>query len=150
MPEPNYPSLTTNLAIYELIKPDGQWPIGPRYIDLRDVAKAHVLALKAPLSSESDLGRKRLIIAALDDFEYKAFLDLVKTKRPELNHRLTKTEPPVVSPKNIPFDVDRVEKVLGLKREDYTRFEDTMLDTVDGLLALEKEWIANGHAVPLW
>jgi len=149
LPTPDYYAMSTNLYIYRLITATGPFPSGPRYIDVRDVAKAHVLALKSPLSSMPGIGRKRLIISSIYGFDYEEVLELLKTRRPELAARLTRTALPPIDKANLvlPFDVDRVERVVGMRRQDYTTFEDTMLDTVDSILALEKDWIKKGYTI---
>jgi len=149
MPTPNYYAMSTNLYIYRLLTHTGPFPTSPRYIDVRDAAKAHVLALKSPLSSEPGIGRKRMIISSIYPFEYKRFLELVREKRPELAGRLTTSVVPDIDKATlmIPFDAERVEKVLGFKRKDYTTFEDTMLDAVDSILALETDWIQKGYTI---
>jgi nucleoside-diphosphate-sugar epimerase len=150
LPTPNYYALSTSLYIYRLLTPDGHWPPHAIYIDVRDVARAHVLALKSPISAGSNLGHKRLIIAGLDDFEYSSFLELVRSKRPELADRLTKVAPPSGSTSNVPFDVERAEQVLGAKRDKlFTPFEVTMLDTIDAVVGVEKQWVSKGYTIDI-
>ena len=92
----------------------------PIYIDIRMLPRLMYSLLN--LLSQSDIGQKRLIIAAIDDFDPKAFLDLVKARRPELVSRLIKVELRSVSSKNVPYDLEHIEKVIGMKKEDFTRF----------------------------
>ncbi|KAJ7578262.1 hypothetical protein C8J56DRAFT_835946 [Mycena floridula] len=143
VPTPNYTAISTNLYIYRLLTSTGQLPPGPNHVDVRDTAKAHVLALK----SSRDVGKKRLIISSLYGFNYARFLEIVREKRPELAQRLTKAPLPEKEAEGIPFDVHRLEEVLGFTRSDFTSFEDTVLDTVDDILALEQEWIAKGFKI---
>lgn len=147
MPTPSYYAMSTNLYIYRLLKNTGPFPESATYVDVRDVAKAHVLALKAPLSSGSGIGKKRFILSSVYPFEYRQFLSLIKEKRPELSGRLTSSIVPDVENLLIPFDIERIEKVLGFKKEEYKTFEDTMLDAVDSILALEKEWVKKGYTI---
>lgn len=147
-PQPDYLALSTNLYLYRLITPTGQFPApGSRYADIRDVAKAHVLALKSPLSSESSIGTKRLLFASLTRFDYPRFFQLVRERRPELSDRLTTVPIPEDTTNTPLFDPERVEKVVGMKREDYTSFEDTVLAAVDSLLEIEKAWIEKGYTI---
>ncbi|KAJ7575156.1 hypothetical protein C8J56DRAFT_460543 [Mycena floridula] len=153
LPTPDPSAIGTNMQLYRLLSPTGPFPMSAPYMDIRDLAKAHVLALKSPLSSETSIGRKRLIIGSVYPFEYASALALIKEKRPQLAERLTQTDVPVQDKNKaysltVPFDVQRIEDVLGFKREDYTSVEDTLLDTIDSLLAVEKTWIENGHALP--
>ncbi len=103
-------------------------------VDVRDVAKAHVLALSAPL--EKEVGRKRLIVAGkpipwLDAVEH------LRATRPELAERLPNTTNAVKRP-FASVDVGRAARVLELT--EYIDWKKTVDDTADSLLAVEKEW----------
>ncbi|KAI9464924.1 NAD-P-binding protein [Lactarius psammicola] len=106
----------------------------PLSVDVRDVARAHVLALKLPPSSESP-GR---FVLSTSTFTWKDAIELLAEKRPELKERLpviTGREPPLE-----PFatlDTSKTESVLGMKN--YIKWQDTVLDTIDDLLRVEKE-----------
>ena len=71
-------------------------------------------------------------------FTWKDAVELLAERRPELKERLPVimgTEPPVG-----PFatlDTSKTESVLGMKN--YVKWLDTVLDTVDNLLRVEKE-----------
>ncbi|KAJ7575110.1 hypothetical protein C8J56DRAFT_1007805 [Mycena floridula] len=149
LPTPNYSAMSTNLEVYRLLSVTGIFPVTPAYTDVRDVAKAHVLALKSPISSESNIGRKRLIMGSLDSFDYASVLAFIRENRPELAERLTKTAIPVVDKRalKLPFDAQRLEDVVGFKKEDFTRLETTLLDTIDSLLAKERSWIEKGYTI---
>ncbi|KAJ7575095.1 hypothetical protein C8J56DRAFT_901555 [Mycena floridula] len=149
----NYYAMSTNLYIYRLISPNGPFPVTPRWIDVRDIAKVHVLALKSPLTSETDIGKKRLIIGSLEPLEYAPALALIKEKYPELAERITKTPLPNIDIKTnrtlflLPFDVQRVADVVGFKKEDYTGIESCLLGAIDSILAIEKTWVEKGHSI---
>lgn len=149
LPSPNYPALSTALHIYRLLTPEGTFPVSYLYVDVRDVGKAHILALTSPRSTEPGIGRKRIIISSLDAFDPKAVVDLIREKRPELKDRLTRVTPSPGPYVSMPYDVGRVDQVLGLKRKDFTPLKDTVLDTVDSVLKLEKEWIAKGYTIDI-
>lgn len=139
-----YHSLSTNAYIYQLLN-EGKAPSDPYYIDVRDVAKAHVLALKSPLSSEDPaVGMKRLIMSALNSFDLQSLVELVRDRRPELADRLELIgAADELSP--MPFDVKRIEKVLGVRGRDlFTSFATTILDTIDSLVELESVWQEKG------
>lgn len=107
-------------------------------VDARDAAKAHVLALSAPL--EKEVGRKRILVVSgmitwLDAVEY------LRATRPELASRLPNTSKAVKSP-SAGADVRRAATVLGLT--EYIDWKKTVDDTVDSLLAVEKEWAKAG------
>lgn len=148
-PTPNFSALSTDIFIYRLIIPNGAWPVSARYADVRDVAKAHVNALKSPLSSEAGIGRKRFLIGSVDGLDYDRFFQLIKEKRPQLASRLTTVPQPQVPPggRGYPVDFDRVGKILGMKKEDFHTFESTFLDTVDSLIEYEDAWKAKGYEV---
>jgi nucleoside-diphosphate-sugar epimerase len=137
----NSPAIGTNRYIYRLIagapgRPvDGYDPavVPPLIIDVRDVARAHVLALKAPPSDEL----KRFILSS-STFTWKDAIELIAKARPELKGRLpvvTGNEPPV--PPFATLDTSATGNILGLKN--YVKWQDTLLDTVDDLLRVEKE-----------
>jgi len=141
----NAPASGTNQDIYALIDgaPDrrvsGYDPVGrapPLNVDVRDVARAHVIALKVPPSDEV----KRFVISS-SRFTWVEAVEFLAQARPELKGRLpmiTGDVPPVQ-----PFatlDTSTTESVLGLK--DYTKWQDTILDTVDDMLRVEKELTA--------
>jgi nucleoside-diphosphate-sugar epimerase len=139
------PARGTNGCVYGLITgaPDrpvpGYDPVDhfpPVSVDVRDVARAHVLALKVPPSDTL----KRFILHS-STFTWKEAIELLSEARPELKGRLpviTGKEPAVA-----PFatvDISATEAVLELK--DYVKWQDTILDTIDNLLRLEKELAA--------
>ncbi|KAF9501741.1 NAD(P)-binding protein [Pleurotus eryngii] len=131
-------ALSTAGMLYRLLSPDGVYPPNAEHIDVRDVAKAHVLALKSPPTSV--VGRKRIIIASPHGLNFATLTDFLAEKRPALKDRLTKETPPKTDRYNVPLDFARVEQVLGLKKSDFYDFEDTILDTIDQLLELEAGW----------
>ena len=141
----NAPSSGTNLYIYALIDGAPDRPVSgydpairapPHNVDVRDVARAHVLALKAPPSDEV----KRFVISS-SKFTWVEAVEFLAQERPELKGRLptiTDDAPPVQ-----PFatlDTSATESVLGLKN--YIKWQDTILDTVDDLIRVEKELAA--------
>jgi nucleoside-diphosphate-sugar epimerase len=138
----NSPAMATNRYIYELIDgaPDRPVPghdpaVGfpPVNVDVRDVARAHVLALKVPPSDTV----KGFILCS-STFTWKEAIELLAEARPELKGRLpviTGKEPAV--PPFATVDTSTTEAVLGLKN--YVQWQDTVLDTIDDLLRVEKE-----------
>jgi len=147
LPTPDYYALSTNLYYYRLTVPNGVYPMSSFYIDVRDIAKAHILALDAP--SASIVGRKRIIIASPHEVDYNEVIDLIKTKRPELADRLIKTPPPVYPRKKLPYNSKRVEEVLGMKESDFASLESTILETIDGVLGFEKQWMDAGFKIDI-
>jgi nucleoside-diphosphate-sugar epimerase len=144
----------TNRYVYALISGAPDRPIGgydpavrgpPMSVDVRDVARAHVLALKdSPLPSELASDTPKRYIVSSSTFTWKEAVEFLAEARPELKGRL-----PVITGKESavgPFatlDISATEAQLGLK--DYIRWQDTILDTVDDLLRVEKELAAQSQ-----
>ncbi|KAI0048239.1 NAD-P-binding protein [Auriscalpium vulgare] len=135
----NGPAASTNNFIYSLIHGDKGRPLPsqamslPSFAHVGDVARAHVLALKAgPVHKP-----KRLIIAKYEG-TWKEAVEYLQKVRPELKDRL-----PVLGaseetlPKFATFDSSFAEKVLGFN--EYKTWEQTVEETVDDLLKREKE-----------
>jgi nucleoside-diphosphate-sugar epimerase len=139
----NSPGTGTNTFIYGLISGAPGRPIGgydtardgsPQSVDVRDVARAHVLALKVPPNRDAP---KRFIVSP-NTFTWKEAVEFLAQARPELKERLpvvTGKEPAV--PPHSRFDTSATETILGLKS--YVKWQDTVLDTIDDLLRVEKE-----------
>jgi nucleoside-diphosphate-sugar epimerase len=146
IPEPNYATISTNIHLYQILSPKGVFPRGPGSVDVRDVARIHVEALHSP--PESSVGRKRLIVSSPYDGSYKQAVQFVAEAHPELKARL-------VDPDNVPkfavdkiaVDLQRVADVTGVQVDSYHSWKDTVLNTIDALLALEKEWVSKGYKV---
>jgi nucleoside-diphosphate-sugar epimerase len=149
-----YNSVTTgtNRYVYALISGAPDRPVGgydpavrgpPMNVDVRDVARAHVLALKNSQSSSSSSSDtpKRYIISS-STFTWKEAIELLAEARPELKGRL-----PVITGKEAAvgrfatLDTSATAAELGLKN--YFSWQDTVLDTVDDLLRVEKELAAH-------
>ena len=107
-------------------------------IDVRDVAKAHILALKAPPSSK--VGQKRLLITGPSLTWVDSVIHLRKVM-PELSDRLPRvaegaeSKEPLVAPT---VDTTRAKAVLGI--EEFIDWRKTAEDTTRCLLDIEKRW----------
>ncbi|KAF9016980.1 NAD(P)-binding protein [Hymenopellis radicata] len=123
----------------------GTYPRDPHYADVRDVARAHILALKAP----SEVGRKRFIFAAPHDLDFNYVRELIEMRRPHLESRWIRQDVPSYPSLHLPYSMERLEKVLGMKREDFTSLESTILDSVDSLVDLEMSWVKEGYHVEM-
>ncbi|THH28736.1 hypothetical protein EUX98_g5432 [Antrodiella citrinella] len=135
----NPQTLSTTNMLWGLIKPSGAHPFAPLFMDVRDVARAFVAALKAPPASK--VGRKRILISG-NWRQLSDIAELVATKRPELASRIPasqKADLPVKVKQIV--DNKRAKEVLGLE---ITPWETTILDTIDSLVDLEKYWKARG------
>ncbi|KAJ6535066.1 hypothetical protein B0H19DRAFT_1184847 [Mycena capillaripes] len=123
------------------------WRLPPRtrYIDVRDVAQAHIRALNSPPTAE--VGRKRVILSSPYGWSFQKTLDFIKEQRPVLKERLITATPQAQPFDVLPMDFGRVEKVLGMKVSDFRTVEETTLDTVDALVQVEEQWRSAGHPI---
>lgn len=98
------------------------------YVDVRDVALAHVKAIEVPAA-----GGKRFFVTA-GYFTNKDVADAIRQTHPQLELKL----PPKDAPSDLPspiygFDNSRSRELLGLK---YTPWNKTVGDTVESILAV--------------
>ncbi|TFK54316.1 NAD(P)-binding protein [Heliocybe sulcata] len=142
LPIPAPSALGTNGFIYQLIagksgRPlPSQLPPGPTYVDVRDVARAHVAALKVPPNRE--LYKKRFLLTPGVMLWYDAVKHLAQA-RPELQDRLPALPEKLELPGPISeTDVTPAKEELGIV--EYVPWTKTLEDTVDWLLEAEKSW----------
>ncbi|KAJ7127877.1 hypothetical protein C8R44DRAFT_778943 [Mycena epipterygia] len=145
IPVPDFGALSTDLIIYNYLFPDGVFPSRTRYIDVRDVAQAHVRALNSRPTAE--VGRKRIVLSSPHGWPFQKTVDFIAAKRPALKGRLITATPEVQSFDVLPMDFGRVEQVLGMKIADFHTTEQTTLDTIDALVKVEDQWRSAGHAI---
>ena len=108
-------------------------PVG-HMVDVRDAAKAHVLALTtAPLTDGRD---KRLTILS-KIFTWAEAAQVIRARRPELADRLPGASDVAPPQSNAPLDTQFAADVLGLT--DYIPWEETVLESIDYALRWEKE-----------
>jgi hypothetical protein len=88
-----------------------------------------------------------MLIASPYNFNFQGVVELISANRPHLKNRLITATPPVFPLYKLPVDLKRVEDVLGVKVDSYKKWEETMLDSVDSLLEVEKAWEAKGYTV---
>ncbi|KAJ7593811.1 hypothetical protein C8J56DRAFT_1160580 [Mycena floridula] len=119
--------------VYSLLTNGSEYAPNPlgHMIDVRDVAKAHVLSLEAPSGKD-----KRLIISS-KSFTWKEAADVVRKNRPELGSRLPRKT--AVSPpqSRAPLDTSLAAKTLGLST--YIPWEETILASIDQALIWERQ-----------
>lgn len=115
---------STNIYISNLLCPTGGYPIAPPYSDVRDTARAHIEAFKAPLNIK---GRKRILFASPHVVVYKDLLETIKKARPELRERLIQTPVPDFPISSFDLDYARIEEVLGIKKSDFHTLEQASL-----------------------
>ena len=147
--EPSQSRLSTATHFFRLLYPDARFPSMSGYIDVRDTARAHVLAITAHNNPNPDR-RKRFPLTSPHPFNWDIAVELIATNRPSLKPRLFTAPSPTYPRSKIipPTDYQRVEDVLGLKVSEYHTLESTVLDTIDSLVKLEEYWLDNGHALP--
>lgn len=137
-------SLGTNGLLYQLIAGEPGCPLPPQiplcYCNIREVALAHVLALKLPkLPSGSDVEEKRFLVAAPGIMLHADAEKMLLTERPALKDRFPTlaSVPPLPGPPST-IDTTRAREVLGIK--EYIGAKETLLETIDALLEVEKTW----------
>ncbi|KAK7049594.1 hypothetical protein VNI00_005625 [Paramarasmius palmivorus] len=145
LPTPTFDAMTP--VFWNLIKPDGKFFTAiPIYADVRDIAQGHIRALTHPVPT-SKVGRKRIVLMSPYAYNWVKAMQLLKEKRPALKDLLIKETPPdqdMVAP---PGDYHRTEEILGIKKEDFHTFEQTLLDSIDNYVELREQWIKQGHEV---
>ena len=142
-------ALSTAALFYQAVLPQGgsasntidrtpQSIAAPLTIDVRDVARAHVLALRAP--PETQVERKRLLITGASFAWFDAVVHL-RRAIPEISERLPRVVEGEEKKPPVPVagvDVSRAREVLGLK--EYVDWKKTVEDTTRALLEVEKSW----------
>ena len=109
-------------------------PFSVHSVDVRDVANAHILALTAP--PQKEVGRKRIIVTS-GPIPWVDAVEHLRATRPELAGRLPNTSK--VTKRAVgKVDVSKAATILGLT--EYIDWKKTVDDTVDSLLAVEREW----------
>ncbi|TFK32304.1 hypothetical protein BDQ12DRAFT_707710 [Crucibulum laeve] len=133
-PWPSKSGLGTNQLPWDLI--NGQHPhvIPSWFVDVRDVAKGHILALDVP---PKPLEEKRYLINA-GNFTWKQGAEYLKKARPELNVAEIDTFPDYLPGPLSTIDTTRAKQVLNFG--DYIKPEKTVEDVVDNLLEVSKTW----------
>ncbi|KAL7895442.1 hypothetical protein HDV63DRAFT_104136 [Trichoderma sp. SZMC 28014] len=99
------------------------------YVDVRDLAEAHVLAFEKPAAAN-----QRYLIAA-SAYTYQQIVDIIRAKFPELGETTPKGETGAPMPPAYIVDTTKANTDLGVK---YRSLEDTVVDTVNSLRKLEK------------
>lgn len=103
-------------------------------IDVRDVAKAHILALTVPPLND---GRKKRFIVCSKVFTYKEVAEVIRRRRPEVSGRLPNDDAKLMAQTTAPLDLDFAKEVLGMG--EYINWEETVLASLDESLRWEKE-----------
>ncbi|THH00765.1 hypothetical protein EW026_g1816 [Hermanssonia centrifuga] len=130
IPDGSISALSTNFIVYDFLRPDGPPPPHGSWIDplLPRKSAANVFLM----SGEEWLNAKDVV-------------DYIAEVRPELKDRLSREAQaaPSGSMKNL-MDNSRVKEVLGLV---LTPWKTTIIEAVDDLIAIDKDWKSRGVAV---
>jgi nucleoside-diphosphate-sugar epimerase len=123
---------TSNQRMRNLIRGDMKEKLAPSgtflWVDVRDVALAHVRAIEVP-----EAGGERFFVTA-GFFTNKDIADVIRESHPELESKLPPKDSPSDLPKDIyGYDNSKSQNVLGIK---YVPLKKTVVDTVDSLLAV--------------
>jgi len=112
----------------------GQTPFQPPpwFVDVRDIAKAHVLALEQPPAA---LEQKRFLVNA-GIYTWKEAAAHLSAVRPEIK-TLPVEELPSLPATPTELDTTRSVKVLGMV---YIKPEKTVVDAVDSIIEVQKSW----------
>lgn len=164
---PSNPGYLSSMGhIQQFLTPKGRFPVMPGrslpslysprfnmhhtvgYIDVRDLARIHVQALDS--LPESVVGRKRMLVASPHDFNFSKAAGWIVETHPELKDRLIDTsKAPAFPMDHLPTDLKRVAEITGFKEDEFISCKQTFLDTIDNLLAMERDWIGKGFKVEI-
>ncbi|KAG6820007.1 hypothetical protein H0H93_006553 [Arthromyces matolae] len=131
-------ALSSNMHIYTLLNGGVPPPLPPAFVDVRDVALAHVVALGVPKASNVE--DKRFLVCG-GALIWKDAVEYLRDNRPELKSRLPQGDavfPGFPGPPTT-LDVTRAKEVLNLKN--YRDWKETVETTVDSLIKAEKAWV---------
>lgn len=120
------------MVLYNIVFPDSKLQTSPLgFVDVRDVAAGLIAGLKAT-------GLNRVPFTG-KWFDLKDAVDYLAIKRPELKGRLASIVP--IDTKEALIDTSKAAVLLGLKPR---AWQETVLDTIDYLVQLEKDWAEQG------
>ncbi|KAG6914692.1 hypothetical protein DXG01_015877 [Tephrocybe rancida] len=134
-PLPTASQLGTNGMIYGLVSGGTVSPIPPFVVDVRDVAKAHVLALNVP---RKPLGEKRYI-ANGGNLNWKEAIAHLNKVRPTITTATVDAFAALPGPAST---LDNTYTTEELKFGAWIKPEDTIVAAADALVALSKTWKA--------
>ncbi|KAJ8490039.1 hypothetical protein ONZ45_g13341 [Pleurotus djamor] len=144
-PVGDFGELSTNVLVYRLLFSRGAYPASEDYVDVRDVARAHCLALKSPPAFM--VGRKRILMSSPHPLRFDTIFESIKENRPMVATRWTKVPVPQYKKERAAVNFDRIADVLGMGPDDFKTAEETFADSIDQLIGMETEWIQQGHRV---
>ncbi|KAK7033053.1 epimerase domain-containing protein [Favolaschia claudopus] len=141
VPEPNFAAFSTNGFVYQLLRADNvNYNYSPGMLDVRDVARLHIAGLN-PLTPDHP---RRVPVVSQYKNDWREAIAFIAKERPELRERLADpSKAPVWSHSRSP-DLVAVEKAFGITLDSYKTWKETILDSVDSFLQLEKVWTDKG------
>ncbi|KAK7022941.1 hypothetical protein VNI00_016831 [Paramarasmius palmivorus] len=127
--------------VHGLITGDRDGPAHPSFnighlVDVRDIAKAHVLALDAPKIP----GRHKRMIIHGDIFKWKDAVEVIRKAHPELAPRLLSADALPSAQTDAPLDTTFASEVLGLK--EYVPWQESVLAAIEVCLEHERRFKA--------
>jgi nucleoside-diphosphate-sugar epimerase len=129
--------LGSSVFLYQLLDtPDRLYPPNPfgHLVDVRDVARIHVLALDAsPLPNSQ---HKRLVVSNCL-FKWNELVDIVKAWKPELASRLPSEDAAPGPQMTVPIDTSLTTQAVGL--ESYIPATETFVAAFDAVLNWERQ-----------
>ncbi|EED23494.1 cinnamoyl-CoA reductase, putative [Talaromyces stipitatus ATCC 10500] len=124
-------SLNTSSAdIYRLINgSETEVPVNAfwAFVDVRDVAAAHVLAFEKPEAA----GQRYLLYTS--PYSYQQFCDIIREKFPQLRETTPMGTPGAPIPPVYTLDTSKAVQQLGMK---FRPLEETIVDTVESFLKI--------------
>jgi len=106
------------------------------FVDVRDVSRAHILSLSNPATSN----QRVLLVSGL--ISPQLVINHIRKHFPELRDRVIEGNPAQILPDNVKptgWNTQKSYDVFG-KEWSYISLETSVVDTVENLLKLEKEW----------
>ncbi|KAJ7701487.1 hypothetical protein B0H17DRAFT_1195272 [Mycena rosella] len=146
VPEPDFAALSTNGYIYQLLRSNNvnYHPLPHGVLDIRDVARIHIAGLN-PLIRDHP---KRIALGSPYPANFQDAIKYISDSRPELRERLADPSTAPVWPSHkLDIDFAPLEKAFGISLDSYKTWKETILDAVDTLIEVEKQWIIKGFKV---
>jgi nucleoside-diphosphate-sugar epimerase len=154
-PEPIHPTFSTNSRIYAFLNPRAtELILTQAFVDVRDVANAHVLALTSKPSSElgtDGAKKKRFILIAPESASIRSGLTILKEKRGSVvDGRLADIDtiqdvPP--REEGLKYYREELGEIVGFKEGMYRKWEETIVDAADSILEIENIWKEKGFKI---
>jgi nucleoside-diphosphate-sugar epimerase len=132
-------ALSTDGFVLSLIHGEGDRPmpqlVNSLFVDVREAALAHVLALSAKPSSE--VGKKRILISG-GRFTWPEAVEYLRRSRPRLAGRLPDPSTGNSKAREVVMDTTRAKDILGM--ESFKDWQSLLDETVDSLLHMLETW----------